>query len=69
MEKTDEFFEQAHPHVVSVLGTALMQLLVEERELSREALVEMIQVLYQDDDFDLAAELAIDVLRLPKEGG
>ncbi|CAI0844201.1 hypothetical protein [Serratia entomophila] len=69
MEKTDEFFEQAHPHVVSVLGTVLMQLLVEERELSREALVEMIQVLYQDDDFDLAAELAIDVLRLPKEGG
>ncbi|CAI0898024.1 Uncharacterised protein [Serratia entomophila] len=69
MGKTDEFFEQAHPHVVAVLGTALMQLLVEERELSREALVEMIQVLYQDDDFDLAAELAIDVLRLPKEGG
>ncbi|QGH63398.1 hypothetical protein [Serratia proteamaculans] len=69
MEKTDEFFEQAHPHVAAVLGTALMQLLVEERELSREALVEMIQVLYQDDNVDLAVELAIDVLSLPKEGG
>lgn len=65
MEKTDEFFEQAHPHVVAVLGTALMQLLVEERDLSREALVEVIQVLYQDDDVDLAVELAIDVLSLP----
>lgn len=65
MSNDDEFFKQAHPHVVNVLGTALMQLLVEERELSREGLVEMIQVLYQDDDFDLAAELAIDVLQIP----
>jgi len=68
MSNDDEFFQQAHPHVVKVLGTALMQLLVEERELTREALVEMIQVLYQDDNFDLAAELAIEVLNLPKKG-
>lgn len=67
MSNDDEFFQQAHPYVVKVLGTALMQLLVEERELTREGLVEMI-VLYQDDDFDLAAELAIDVLNLPKKG-
>lgn len=67
MSNDDEFFQQAHPYVVKVLGTALMQLLVEERELTREELVEMI-VLYQDDDFDLAAELAIDVLNLPKKG-
>ncbi|HHJ0460941.1 TPA: hypothetical protein ACQDQ8_004825 [Serratia marcescens] len=65
-KKTDDFFEQAHPHVVAVLGTALMQLLVEERDLSREALVEMVQVLYQDDDADLAVELALDVLGLPR---
>lgn len=69
MSDDDEFFLQAHPYVVKVLGTALMQLLVEERELTREALVEVIQVLYQDDNFDLAAELAIDVLNLPKKGG
>ena len=68
MSSEDEFFEQAHPYVVEVLGTALMQLLVEERELSRDALIEMIQVLYQDNDVDLAAELAIDVLSLPKKG-
>lgn len=67
MSDDDDFFQQAHPYVVKVLGTALMQLLVEERELTREALIEMIQVLYQDDDFDLAAELAIDVLNLPKQ--
>ncbi len=67
MSNDDEFFQQAHPHVVKVLGTALMQLLVDERELTREALVEIIQVLYQDEDLDLAAELAIDVLSLPKK--
>lgn len=69
MSNDDEFFQQVHPYVVNVLGTALMQLLVQEKELSREALIEMIQVLYQDDDFDLAAELAIDVLSLPKDEG
>lgn len=66
MDEVDEFFEQAHPHVVTVLGTALMQLLVDDAELSRESLIEMIQVLYQDDDVDLAVELAMDVLALPR---
>ncbi len=37
MGRVDEFFEQAHPHVVTVLGTALMQLLVDEAEISRES--------------------------------
>ncbi|QDE22657.1 hypothetical protein FI669_09865 [Salmonella enterica subsp. enterica serovar 1,4,[5],12:i:-] len=39
----------------------------EQREPSREALIEMIQVLWQEEDVDLAVELAIDVLTLPKE--
>lgn len=44
-----------------------MQLLVEKKEPSREALIEMIQVLWQEDQVDLAVELAIDVLSTPKE--
>ncbi|SWS02240.1 Uncharacterised protein [Klebsiella pneumoniae] len=44
-----------------------MQLLVEKQEPSREALIEMIQVLWQEGQVDLALELAIDVLSLPKE--
>lgn len=44
-----------------------MQVLVEQREPTREALIEMIQVLWQGEDADLAVELAIDVLSLPKE--
>lgn len=71
MKSEEEFFAELHPQVVEVLGTALMQVLVEQREPSREpsreALIEMIQVLWQEEDVDLAVELAIDVLTLPKE--
>ncbi|WP_253378574.1 hypothetical protein [unidentified bacterial endosymbiont] len=67
MSYEDRFFAEMHPQVVEVLGLAVMQVLVEQREPSREALIEMIQVLWQEDDVDLAVELAIDVLSLPKE--
>ncbi|MFT4273089.1 MAG: hypothetical protein QM578_18930 [Pantoea sp.] len=66
MEMDGEFFGNLHPDVMHVLGTALMQLLVDEAELSREALVETIKVLYQDGDADLAVELAVDVLKFPR---
>ncbi|QCT21800.1 hypothetical protein FEM41_20145 [Jejubacter calystegiae] len=66
MKSEDEFFAELHPQVVEVLGIAVMQILVEQREPSREALIEMIQVLWQDDNVDLAVELAIDTLSLPK---
>ncbi|EAC0893520.1 hypothetical protein MKV52_001396 [Salmonella enterica] len=67
MKSEDEVFAELHPQVVEVLGTAVMQILVEEREPSRQALIEMIQVLWQEDNVDLAVELAIDVLTLQKE--
>lgn len=56
-----------HPQIAQVIGVAVMQLLVEKQEPSREALIEMIQVLWQEDYVDLAVELALDVLSLPKE--
>lgn len=67
MSNEDEFFAEMHPQIAQVIGIAVMQLLVEKREPSREALIEMIQVLWQEEDVDLAVELAIDVLSLPKE--
>jgi hypothetical protein len=67
MSSEEEFFAELHPQIVEILGIAVMQVLVEQREPSREALIEMIQVLWQEDDVDLAVELAIDVLSLPKE--
>ncbi|MBA7848511.1 hypothetical protein HV205_29355 [Klebsiella sp. RHBSTW-00465] len=63
----DDFFAEMHPQIAQVIGIAVMQLLVEKQEPSREALIEMIQVLWQEDQVDLAVELAIDVLSLPKE--
>lgn len=44
-----------------------MQLLVEKREPSREALIEMIQVLWQGNRVELAVELALDALMLREE--
>lgn len=67
MSNEDEFFAEMHPQIAQVIGISVMQLLVEKREPSREALIEMIQVLWQEEDVDLVVELAIDVLSLPKE--
>lgn len=35
MKKQDEFFAELHPQVVEVLGIAVMQVLVEQREPTR----------------------------------
>ncbi|MFW7913590.1 hypothetical protein [Klebsiella pneumoniae] len=67
MRYEDEFFAEMRPQIAQVIGIAVMQLLVEKKEPSREALIEMIQVLWQEDQVDLAVELAIDVLSFPKE--
>lgn len=69
MSNEDEFFAEMHPQIAQVFGIAVMQLLVERREPSREALIEMIQVLWQGDQVDLAVELALDVLMLREEWG
>ena len=47
MSNEDEFFAEMHPQIAQVIGVAVMQLLVEKQEPSREALIEMIQVLWQ----------------------
>ncbi|HBW8469337.1 hypothetical protein AAHT72_14935 [Klebsiella pneumoniae] len=65
MSNEDEFFAEMHPQIAQVIGIAVMQ--VEKREPSREALIEMIQVLWQVDHVDLPVELALDVLMLRKE--
>ncbi len=69
MRYEDEFFAEMHPQIAQVIGIAVMQLLVEKQEPSRGALIEMIQVLWQEDQVDLAVELAIDVLSRPKVYG
>ena len=63
MSNEDEFFAEMHPQIAQVIGISVMQLLVEKREPSREALIEMIQ----GDKVDLPVELALDVLMLREE--
>ncbi|EPO5433788.1 hypothetical protein ACUB3G_001674 [Klebsiella pneumoniae] len=67
MSNEDEFFAEMHPQIAQVIGIAVMQLLIEKREPSREALIEMIQVLWQGAKVDLPVELALDVLMLREE--
>ncbi|SCC65554.1 hypothetical protein [Kosakonia oryziphila] len=64
MSDGGDFFTELHPQVAEVLGIAVLQLLAERREPSREALLEVIQVLWQEGDADLPVELAIDVLSI-----
>ncbi|HCA4632662.1 hypothetical protein LGM12_09345 [Klebsiella pneumoniae] len=68
MSNEDEFFAEMHPQIAQVIGIAVMQLLVEQREPSREALIETIQLMWQGDQIDLAVELALNVLMLRREG-
>ncbi|MEI7100400.1 hypothetical protein ACOIDY_33235 [Klebsiella pneumoniae] len=67
MRYEDEFFTEMHPKIAKVIGVAVMQLLVEKQEPSREALIEMIQVLWQGNRVELAVELALDALMLREE--
>ncbi|HBM3194576.1 TPA: hypothetical protein LVL52_005423 [Klebsiella michiganensis] len=67
MSNEDGFFSEMHPQIAQVIWIAVMQLLVETREPSREALIEMIQVLWQGDQVELALEHALDALMLREE--
>jgi hypothetical protein len=67
MSNDDEFFAEMHPQIAQVIGMAVMQILVEGREITKAEIIETIQVLWQEEQVDLAVELALDVLMLPKE--
>lgn len=66
MSNEDEFFAEMHPQIAQVIGIAVMQLLVEKQSISKNTIIEMIQVLWQGGQVELAVELALDVLMLRK---
>lgn len=59
-----DFFAGLTPEVTMIMGACVMQLLVEEQEITKESIAEMIEVLYFEDMDDLAVQLALDVLAL-----
>nr|HCI8217970.1 hypothetical protein [Klebsiella pneumoniae] len=63
MSNEDEFFAEMHPQIAQVIGIAVMQLLVEKQSISKNTIIEMIQVLWQGGQ----VELALDVLMLREE--
>lgn len=67
MSNEDEFFAEMHPQIAQVIGIAVMQLLVEKQSISKNTIIEMIQVLWQGGQVELAVELALDVLMLREE--
>lgn len=67
MSNEGEFFAEMHPQIAQVIGIAVMQLLVEKQSISKNTIIEMIQVLWQGDQVGLAVELALDVLMLREE--
>ena len=67
MSSEDKFFAEMHPQIAQVIGIAVMQMLVEKQNISKEGIIETIQVLWQEEQIDLAVELALDVLMLPKD--
>lgn len=47
MSNEDGFFAEMHPQIAQVIGIAVMQLLVEKKSISKNTIIEMIQVLWQ----------------------
>lgn len=60
----EESFGELHQRVVEILGVALLEVLTEEEEISKLAMIKMIQSLHCDELDDTAVQLSIDVLRL-----
>lgn len=60
----EESFGEFHQRVVEILGVALLEVLTEEEEISKLAMIKMIQSLHCDELDDTAVQLSIDVLRL-----
>lgn len=64
MDKGKHVFEEFHPEMLQVIGTAVVQLLAGEETLSRESIADMVHKLYAHGLDDAAVQRAVDVLIL-----
>lgn len=65
MSSYDEIFADLHPQIAEIIGIAVLQLLVEKREISKSGIIEVVQALWQEERRDFVVELALDALMLP----
>lgn len=60
------FFMRMRPQIINVIGAAVLQLLDERSDISKESISEKIKETFQEDDIGLAVELAIYMLTISK---
>jgi hypothetical protein len=55
--------EKAHEAMCLVIGEAVVQICSENRAITNESVVEMIEMLSEGQEVDLAVEFALDTVR------
>jgi len=55
--------EKAHEAMCLVIGEAVVQICAEDRAITNESIIEMILMLSDGAEVDLAVEFALDTLR------
>lgn len=55
--------EKAHDAMCLVVGEAVIQICAEDRAVTNESIIEMILMLSDGQEVDLAVEFALDALR------
>lgn len=60
--KDAKYFENLHSRVISVLGGSLMCILEEQKELTKDSLIEVVKQNFAGDDYHLAVDVVLDLL-------
>ncbi|VEI69417.1 Uncharacterised protein [Serratia fonticola] len=55
--------EKAHEAMCQVIGESVVQICSEKRVITNESIIEMIEMLSEGQEVDLAVEFALDMLR------
>jgi uncharacterized protein with ACT and thioredoxin-like domain len=61
--KDEKYFENLHSRVIGVLGGSLMCILEEQKELTKDSLIEVVKQNFAGDDYHLAVDVVLDLLR------
>lgn len=61
--KDEKYFENLHSRVIGVLGGSLMCILEEQKELTKDSLIEVVKQNFAGDEYHLAVDVVLDLLR------
>ncbi|MDF7629901.1 hypothetical protein PUG46_11530 [Erwiniaceae bacterium L1_55_4] len=60
--KDEKYFENLYSRVIGVLGGSLMCILEEQKELTKDSLIEVVKQNFAGDDYHLAVDVVLDLL-------